>query len=158
MNRFFDTVGDVSTQFAPWVTTSQGLDPSVSWFILKSPLYFRSDIAGGVMTVPTGFVSDLASIPKAAWTVFADPDAPFIELGAWFHDYMYHRSGAVTLDQDDPGRLPIKKVLSRKDADRILAYECMPELGAKRWQQHAVYWVLRMFGGSSWGPRKGGTA
>lgn len=31
---------------------------------LKNPLIYQSDVAGVVITVPTGFVTDLASIPR----------------------------------------------------------------------------------------------
>jgi hypothetical protein len=141
MNRFYDIEGDVSTQIAPWESVRLGLDPSVSMFRLERALRFRSDIAGGDIIVPVGFTSDLASIPQIAWSVFADPDAPFIELGSWPHDYLYTNRGRVN------GR-----TITRDGCDHILAFEAMPELGAKRWQQNAVYLVLRYRGASHWGP------
>jgi len=147
MNRFYGCVGDLSIQLAPWESTRRGLDPSVSMFLLKEELRFRSDIAGGDLVVPAGFFSDLASIPKIAWTVFADPDAPFIELGAWIHDYLYGHVGRVPVFR---GGVPSgSTALTRKRCDQILCFEAMPDLGAATWQRRAVYGALRIFGAGS---------
>jgi Protein of unknown function (DUF1353) len=144
MNRFYDCAGDVSIQLAPWESERRGLDPSISMFLLQERLRFRSDIAGGDLIVPAGFLSDLASIPRIAWTVFADPDAPFIELGAWVHDYLYGHVGKVAVHPgaDPPGWT----ALTRKQCDQILCFEAMPDLGAAAWQRRAVYGALRLFG------------
>jgi hypothetical protein len=150
VNRFYDTEGDVSTQLAPWVSVRLGYDPSVSMFRLERALRFRSDIAGGDIVVPVEFFSDLASIPRIAWTVFADPDAPFIELGGWVHDYLYGRRGLL-----DDCHLAARGQLSRRECDAILAFEAMPELGATRFQQRAVYIALRLFGRAKWNKAKG---
>ncbi len=41
----------------------------------EMPLRFRSDIAGGVIVVPLGYDSDLASIPQFAWSIFMASDS-----------------------------------------------------------------------------------
>ena len=140
MNRFFDVEGDVSLQLAPWQLQAMGKPVSTALFKLQMPLRFRSDVAGGVITVPVGYLSDLASIPQFAWSVFMACDDPRIELGAWVHDLLYQNHGVVTLED---GR---QTALLRKDADTILAYEAMPDLSASKWQQTAVYQTLRRFG------------
>jgi len=140
MNRFFNIVGDVSLQLAPWELEAQGKRASTALFVLKVPLRFRSDIAGGVIVVPKDYVSDLASIPQFAWSIFMASDDPRIELGGWVHDVLYQNRGIMTLED---GR---KTALSRKDADTILAYEAMPDLCATRFQCAAVYQSLRRFG------------
>ena len=147
MNRFYDSSGDLSTQLSPWLCKVMGFDPKLSIFRLEAPLRFRSDIAGGDIVVPVGFLSDLASIPRVAWTLFADPDANFMEMGAWIHDLLYQNVGVVPILND-----PVVGWvhLSRKDADRVLAFEAMPDLGAAKWQQDFVYWALRLGGKSSW--------
>lgn len=143
-NRFYDTEGDLSTQLAPWESARLGLDPSISIFRLERELRFRSTIAGGDIVVPNGFLSDLASIPKIAWSFFADPDAPFIELGGWVHDYLYGRMGLL-----DDCHLTARGQLSRRECDQMLCFEAMPDLGAADWQQMAVYWAVRLKGAGS---------
>lgn len=133
MNRFSDIQGDVSLQLAPWECRKRGL-PLRAFFDLREELEFESDIAGKII-VPVGFISDLASIPQFAWSIFMASDDPRIELGGWIHDRLYGLKGKVN-----------ERQLTREQCDRILAYEAMPELGASTFQQHAVYYALRIFG------------
>lgn len=143
MNRFFDIPGDVSMQLAPWEARRRGFDWTVGHYELREQLRMRSDIAGGVLILQPTLISDLASIPKAAWSVFMGPNDPRIALGAWFHDELYKRQGRAILEC---GRAI---ELTRKQADHILAFEAMPDLFAEPWQQHAVYQALRR-GGKRW--------
>lgn len=140
MNRFFDVDGDVSLQLAPWQLQAQSKPVKTALFVLQVPLRFRSDIAGGVIVVPKDYVSDLASIPQFAWSIFMSSDDPRIELGGWVHDVLYQNHGVVTLEDG------AETALSRKQADTILAYEAMPELCATNLQCTAVYQALRRFG------------
>lgn len=140
MNRFFDIEGDLSTELAPWKLVARNCPVKVARFILRVSLRFRSDIAGGVIVVPQGYDSDLASIPQFAWSIFMASDDPRIELGAWIHDLLYQHHGGVTLEDGSHA------ALTRKQADTILAYEAMPELLATRLQCVAVYQALRRFG------------
>jgi len=140
MNRFFDIDGDISTELAPWKLEQMKQPVKTALFRLESPLRYRSDIAKGVMVVPKDYLSDLASIPQFAWSIFMASDDPRIELGAWVHDLLYQNRGVLTLEDGS------KTKLSRKDADMILAYEAMPELRATGFQCFAVYYMLRWFG------------
>ena len=140
MNRFFDIDGDVSIQLAPWRLIEQNQPVNIARFILKVPLRFRSDIAGGVIVVPLGYDSDLASIPQFAWSIFMASDDPRIELGGWVHDLLYQNRGVVPLENGSTTNL------SRKQCDTILAYEAMPDLSATAIQCSAVYQALRRFG------------
>jgi hypothetical protein len=140
MNRFFDIDGDISLELAPWELQARGKRVSTALFVLKVPLRFRSDIAGGVIVVPKDYISDLASIPQFAWSFFMTSDDPRIELGGWVHDLLYQSHGVVTLEDSR------KTALSRKEADTILAYEAMPDLSATSFQCTAVYQSLRRFG------------
>jgi hypothetical protein len=135
MNRFYDTQGDISLQVAPWRLPV----PSISTFVLMEDIKFYSNIAGGNIVVPKGFVSDLASIPSFAWSLFMKPDDPRIELGSWIHDYVYYKKGIIEVDD-----VPIK--ITREEADRILTEEAMPELLATKFQCFMVYYSLRLFG------------
>ena len=110
----------VSLQLAPWQLEAMGKPVKTALFVLQLSLRFRSDIAGGVIVVPNGYISDLASVPQFAWSIFMASDDPRIELGGWVHDLLYQYRGVVTLEGGQ------KTALSRKQADTILAYEAMP--------------------------------
>jgi hypothetical protein len=145
MNRFYDIEGDVSMQLAPWTLTALGIPTKSAWFHLREQIRFRSDIAGGDIIVPVEFLSDLASIPQFAWSLFMASDDPRIELGGWVHDLLYRHRGLL-----DDCHLTARGQLTRRDCDRILAFEAMPDLGATRFQQRAVYVALRLFGRAAW--------
>lgn len=141
VNRFYNIRGDVAIQLAPWVTKACGYAAGEAWFELAAALRFRSEIAGGVVVVPVLFQSNLASIPRFAWSIFMRPDDPRIELGSWVHDYLYAHGGHIFLDDGREVRL------TREQCDRILCDECMVELGANGFQRGATYRALRLFGG-----------
>jgi hypothetical protein len=140
MNRFFDIPGDVSLQLAPRELQKLNQPLNIALFELKEELRFRSDIAGGVITVPVGYRSDLASIPQFAWSIFMACDDPRIELGGWVHDLIYQKKGILTLEDGSRIRL------TRKQADTILVGEAMVDLSATGFQCLAVYRALRWFG------------
>ncbi|HEY4302640.1 MAG TPA: DUF1353 domain-containing protein [Candidatus Didemnitutus sp.] len=140
MNRFFDSEGDVSIQLSPRELQQRGLPLNVAQFVLRERLRFRSDIAGGVIAVPVGYLSDLASIPQFAWSIFMACDDPRIELGGWIHDVIYGQRGQLVLED---GR---SVGLSRRQADAILAHEAMVDLQATPFQRWAVYRALRWLG------------
>jgi hypothetical protein len=163
-NRFYGSGGDLSTQLSPWQARAQGFDPAISIFRLERELRFRSDIAGGDLIVPVGFLSDLASIPRVAWSLGYDPDCNEMELASWHHDWLYSHVGKVPVRTLRPDTRPLTMMVSltRKQCDQILCVEGMAELGAKRWQRNVVYILLRLFGRSSfnsapsnvrWGPK-----
>lgn len=144
MNRFFDIPGDLSVQLAPWEIRRRGLgDGRKALFELKQPVRFRSDVAGGVIMVPEDYVSDLASIPQFAWSIFMAPDDPRIELGAWVHDLLYQLQGMIWIENDG-GRELVS--LTRLQCDRILCLEAMADLGATGFQRKLVYQSLRRLG------------
>lgn len=140
MNRFFDIQGDYSMQLAPWEARNRGLDWTKSWHELRKKLRFRSDIAGGVIPIYPGYVSDLASIPRFTWSFFLKPDDPRIALGAWFHDLSYQQRGHITLECGK------EVILTRRQCDELLAFEAMPDLFATPYEQHAVFQALQRFG------------
>ena len=140
----------------PWESAKRGLPTDVGQFELCQTIRFRSDIAQGVVEVEEGEVSDLASIPgPLEW--FLSSDDQRIAGGAWVHDYLYRRAGAVEIFRED-GQFSRVAQLTRREADCILAFEAMPDLGASVLQQQAVFRALRLAGASSWrrpAPAKG---
>lgn len=138
MNRFYDSPGDISLSLSPLELRKRGLtNRKIAIFELQEHIRFHSDIAKGDIVVPAGLVSDLASIPRFAWSIFMTPDDPRISLGAYVHDFLYTGYGKYDLFKDP---------LTRQQCDAILAFEAMDELGASKFQQKAVYYALRLFG------------
>lgn len=84
----------------------------------------------GAVIVPTGFVTDFASIPRLFWAVLA-PDDDYM-LAAVVHDWLYWQ-------QD----------LSREQADLALR-SGMEELRIESWKTAAIYRAVRLFGQAAW--------
>jgi hypothetical protein len=79
------------------------------------------------ITVPAGFVTDLASIPRVLWAL--PGFAPFELLsGPILHDYLYRT-----------------RMVPRAEADALL-YRAMREDGIGRVRAYTVYSAVRMFG------------
>lgn len=101
------------------------------WELAKA--YTYKDGSGEVK-VPAGFVTDLASVPRAFWWLIAPMElsavAPII------HDYLYQTGG-------DGGRY------SRKSADQmfltIMARESVPV-----WRRLSAYVAVRWFASGAW--------
>ena len=101
-----------------------------NWLLLAPlsvvrPLLFDFDI-------PAGFVTDLASVPRAArWLI---PKGRNESLGAVVHDFIYR--GHV------PG-------ITRAQADRLFL-EIMEQSGVGWWRRQAIYRAVRAGGWASW--------
>jgi hypothetical protein len=115
-------------QFINFVRVSPFADGKF-WF-LHEDLEYELLKTGIVITVPTGFVTDFASVPRPVWAVFP----PWGKYGppAVVHDFLYW-------DQS----------CSRKQADRIMAL-AMKESRVRHWNVHAFYMVLRAWGWIAW--------
>lgn len=81
-------------------------------------------------TVPVGFVTDLASIPRAFYSVLR-PDGEYI-VGAILHDYLYWA-----------------QPVGRADADLVLR-SSMKEYDVPAAQITALYEAVDKFGGGAW--------
>ena len=79
-----------------------------------------------VITVPEGFITDFASVPRAFWWLL--PPAGKYAGAALVHDYLYRTH-----------------LYSRKDADDIFL-EAMEVLQVPRWKREIMYYAVRMFG------------
>lgn len=98
------------------------------WRVLNRFRYL-SDVAG-LIDVPAGYVTDLASLPQAVLSVFGEiaqePSVP--------HDFAYS-----------------KHCIPRTVADKML-YEACVLTGVPRWKAAAIYAGVRIGGGSHWDP------
>lgn len=104
---------------------------------LTEDLSYQSEILG-LITVPKGFLTDFASIPRIVWNVI-DPEDPCVLYPSVIHDALYSWSGAM----------PDSKLFTRDQADQVLR-EAMVICGARIDQRAIVYRMVRLFGGSHW--------
>lgn len=111
----------------------------VQLYELTQPFSYQSDKLGVTITVPAGYKTDFASIPRAAWE-FLDPEDPIIAWPSVIHDYLYTCKG----------KLPDGTKYKREQADAVLR-EGMEACGAASLIRESVYQAVRAFGGSHWG-------
>jgi hypothetical protein len=104
-------------------------------FRLVHPLVFDSGVLKRSITVPVGFLTDLASIPRTIWNIL--PPVGAYDAAAVVHDLLYQRG---TVDES-----PVQRV----DADRVLR-EGMEALGVRRWQRWTIYAGVRVGGWMVW--------
>jgi hypothetical protein len=83
--------------------------------------------------VPTGFVTDFASIPRFFWRVIGAPAEGKYRLAAVVHDYLYRTPG----------------ICMRNQADSVLR-EAMVVSGCSAFDVHAIYWGVRLGGWLAW--------
>jgi len=82
------------------------------------------------ITVPKGFVTDFATVPRFLWPIFP-PDGEYAQA-AVLHDFMYNR-----------------RMYIRKRADKIFL-EAMGVLEVPVWKQRIMYRGVRLFGWIPW--------
>lgn len=107
---------------------------------------FKHDRYTGILVVPEGFKSDLASIPS--WLFWW-------QWGSWniaaiAHDYVYEH-GYIWQDWDLPVDVPLDQIfLSKKEAD-FLFYEIAIALGVRPITAKLMYSAVKLFGrGQTW--------
>lgn len=89
---------------------------------------------GRVVTVPAGFESDGASVPRLLWSSISPRLDPRTLRGAVVHDYLYRTA---------------PENWTRKEADTLF-YEFIREDGLSWWAAKKAFWGVRLFGGKSW--------
>lgn len=101
----------------------------------KSRLYqdYIREINGYCITVPKGFITDGASVPRVFWILF--PPQGKYTPAAIIHDYLYSKF-------NDTG-------INRTLADKIFLF-IMEELGVGFLRRKAMYRAVRSFGEPSW--------
>jgi hypothetical protein len=138
MNKFFNIDGIDSKELMPWTMKKMGFRKRPAMFESLQDILFSSEVAGGVIKVEKGFLSDHASIPQAVnW--YLTNDDPRISAGAWVHDKICLRKGHITLED---GR---QIYLSHRQAAKVLI-EAMKVLGARKPQMFIVYHLVCRFG------------
>jgi len=103
-------------------------------FRLTAAFRYRSPV--GTITIPKGFYTDGASVPKMFWNIFSPWGSYF--SAALVHDYLYSK------DSDDS--FP---VADRKEADLIFK-EAMFNAGVGWITRETVYRAVRLGGWASY--------
>jgi hypothetical protein len=112
----------------PILTTS---DKDGLWYLVNDLIYQTK--AGEIITVPSGFDTDLASIPQIFHSII--PVNGRHRSPAIIHDYLY-----VIQDR------------TRSEADAIFL-EAMESVGVRWTQRYAMYWAVRLGGLLPWNKR-----
>lgn len=94
-------------------------------FILDSALIYQSDYLNSVITVPAGFQTDLASVPRLPIVYMLIGDKT--RQASVVHDFLY---GGI---------------VSRKDADEVF-YEAAVATGVPKWIMKSMWLGLRIGG------------
>ena len=110
-------------------------DVNHSWDVAKGKVIFSTlrdytfESRGKSITVPSGFTTDFASVPRGLWPLL--PPLGKHSPAALVHDYLYdHRIG------------------TRKEADKIFL-DLMLKYSVPKWRAYVMYWGVRI-GGKSW--------
>lgn len=116
---------------------------------VATPLSYEvgAENSGEVVTVPRGATTDLASIPRFAWSVGFPPDGPWLKA-AVIHDFLYRTKGACIWG----GSRWMTRVLpyTRAEADGILR-EAMKVLGVGAFERGVIWSAVRIGGARGWG-------
>lgn len=109
-------------------------------FTLHDDLCYFSERRATQIVVPEGFITDLASIPRALWITL--PPIGRYDAAAVVHDYLYRFPNSVA----GHGAAPA----DRGEADAILL-EAMRASGVGWWTRSTVYSGVRVGGWAPWG-------
>jgi hypothetical protein len=125
---------------APSVRSGRSL-----WALQRALVYDAGPRRAGRITVPAGFVTDLASIPRPVWS-FYPPDGPWVK-GAVVHDFLYYTQGSGEwygrkgVERDRP--------YSRAESDQIF-WEAMTDRGIGLWARIVIWSAVRLGGWIGW--------
>lgn len=101
------------------------------WEIAGHPFRYQSDVAGRMFTVPVGFYTDFASVPRFLPLIYSLIGDEAHEAAA-IHDWLYY--AAIT---------------TREVADKVLK-EAIIVCGMPKWKANVFYSGVRVGGWASW--------
>lgn len=103
-------------------------------------------LAGDVITLQKGSITDLASIPRLVTNVYP-PNGPWA-MAALFHDLCYQTKGSFAM-WGRPGHLRAQPY-TRAECDELLR-QGMVALQVGDFQRVTIYEAVRVGGGKGWG-------
>lgn len=99
-------------------------------WLVAAPFLYQSDVAGQTFTVPVGFQTDLASVPRLPIVFLLTGDTS--REAAVVHDYLYSTH-----------------LVPRNVADAVLR-EASAVTQVPSWRRWLMWAGVRVFGGSHW--------
>ena len=122
-------------------------DGRCQWQLSREIKYdVGTEFSGETITIPTSFVTDLASIPFPARGLLP-PDGPWAKA-AVLHDALYASQGTCVFS--GYSYRSREAPYTREESDKILR-EAMGVLGVPTGKQALIYRAVRAFGGRGWG-------
>lgn len=118
-----------------------------SLWAVERAIAYRAGSSEDLITVPPGFVTDLASIPRWAWTLLP-PDGPWVKA-AVIHDFLYRTHGTGVW-KGHPSGIARPQPYSRAEADGILR-EAMADRGVGPVARGIIWAAVRVGGSGGWG-------
>jgi hypothetical protein len=126
----------VASQLPPPVVTFIG--PGNVWRLEQHYRYQDGDRA---ITVPEGFLFDLASVPRTFWGLISPFDLSIV--APLLHDFLYKNGG------NPPGAIEPPEPYTRAQADDLFR-RVMEIEGVPPWRRNAAYLAVRTFGRWAW--------
>jgi hypothetical protein len=121
-------------------------DGRAQWSLI-GPLTYEvgREGSGETITVPSGVTTDLASVPRPAWSLLP-PDGPWTKA-AVVHDFLYRTGGTGVF----AGKRWISRVsaYTRAQADQIFD-EAMAVLGVGADKRVVIFEAVRLAGAAGW--------
>lgn len=114
-----------------------------NWLLAEDCIYTTND--GFTIIAKSGFLTDLASIPRIFWALIASFELSI--TAPVFHDLIYRSAGEVT--PPDGEVTPAGKIFTRQEADDIFL-ELMTRAKIPYWKRNVAYLAVRHFAESSW--------
>jgi hypothetical protein len=101
---------------------------------------------GDVITIPAGFQTDFASIPRALWSIL--PPTGRYGKAAVLHDFLYQNLGLVRINPTVEAEAIVKR-FTRAECDGIFR-DAMLVLGVSSFTAYAMWVAVRAFGWHAW--------
>ena len=125
-----------------WLTVDEiksiGLDEEKSYAYLLSPLHYQPKW-GEMITVPAGYITDFASVPRIFWSIFPPYD-PYYGAPAIIHDFGYSTKGTFLKEGQHK---------TRKEVDDLFL-EAMQVQETPNWKSATMYLSVRVAGWYVW--------
>ena len=103
--------------------------------------------SGETISVPAGFRTDFASVPRALWWLY-NPTGRWGKA-AVIHDWLYHNAGLPIVVGRNVYRQPRSVIYTRREADRIFL-EGMRVLRVRWSARRTMYTAVRLGGRWPW--------
>lgn len=105
------------------------------WWLLTESIPTRIGVSDEVITVPKGFVTDLASIPRLFWSLLPKT-GPYMSA-AILHDYLYWDQRCTRAEADQIFDIEMKSY-GVSETSRSLIFSAVSDFGAAAWEANAA--------------------